>query len=83
MGFWLNLSQYVKESNDVKTLNTFQRASCGMTAGAMAAFIGNPADLALVRMQADATLPEGQRRHYRHVGDALTRIVKDEGIYAL
>ena len=34
-------------------------------------------------MQADSTLPEAQRRHYKGVGDALTRIVKDEGAMGL
>ena len=28
-----------------------------MTAGAIGSFVGNPCDLALVRLQADATLP--------------------------
>ena len=54
-----------------------------MLAGALAAFIGNPADLALVRMQADATLPIENRRHYKHVGDALIRIVREEGVLNL
>ena len=51
-----------------------------MTAGGLGSFIGNPCDLALVRMQADSTLPAEQRRNYKHVGDAFTRIVADEGI---
>lgn len=54
-----------------------------MTAGALGSFIGNPCDLALVRMQADSTLPEAQRRNYKHVGDAFMRIVKDEGVLNL
>ena len=45
--------------------------------------MGSPADLSLIRMQADSTLPEAQRRHYKGVGDALTRIVKDEGAMGL
>jgi solute carrier family 25 oxoglutarate transporter 11 len=54
-----------------------------MTAGAIGSFIGNPCDLALVRLQADATLPPDQRRHYKHVGDAFTRIAKEEGVTSL
>jgi solute carrier family 25 oxoglutarate transporter 11 len=34
-------------------------------------------------LQADTTLPADQRRNYKGVGDALTRIVKDEGIAGL
>ena len=54
-----------------------------MTAGALGSFIGNPCDLALVRMQADTTLPQEQRRNYKHVGDAFSRIVKEEGVVSL
>ena len=49
-----------------------------MAAGAMGSFIGNPADLALVRMQADGSLPVDKRRHYTGVGNALARIVSEE-----
>ena len=34
-------------------------------------------------MQSDSTLPAAQRRNYKGVGDALTRIVKDEGALGL
>lgn len=56
---------------------------CSLTAGAFGAFAGNPADLVLVRMQADSLLPAEQRRNYKHVGDALKRIVAEEGITSL
>lgn len=45
--------------------------------------IGNPADLALIRLQTDHTLPEGQKRGYNGVVDTLSRIVKEEGVAAL
>lgn len=35
-------------------------------AGALGSLIGNPADLALLRMQADGSLPLSQRRHYKY-----------------
>ena len=44
--------------------------------------IGTPADLALIRMQSDTTLPLAQRRNYRHVGDAFSRIVREEGFFS-
>lgn len=40
-------------------------------AGGLAAIIGTPADLALIRMQADSVLPEAERRGYKHVGTGL------------
>lgn len=35
------------------------------------AVVGTPSDVALVRMQADATLPVEQRRNYRNVFQAI------------
>jgi hypothetical protein len=70
-------------ANDGKPLPLYQKALCGLTAGAIGASVGNPADLALIRMQADATLPEAHRRHYKNAFHALTRIIKDEGVLAL
>jgi solute carrier family 25 oxoglutarate transporter 11 len=54
-----------------------------MTAGAIAACIGNPCDLCLVRMQADKTLPMAERRNYKHVFDALGRTIREEGTLTL
>jgi solute carrier family 25 oxoglutarate transporter 11 len=60
-----------------------ERASAGLTAGGLAAFIGNPADLALIRMQSDGLKPLAKRKNYKSVVDALTHIVKSEGVTAL
>ncbi|KAJ5595089.1 mitochondrial 2-oxoglutarate/malate carrier protein [Penicillium hispanicum] len=78
----------------IKTLNaraeaanrkvTFaERAAAGLSAGGIAAMIGNPADLALVRMQSDGLKPPETRANYRSVFDALARIPRAEGIGAL
>ncbi|CAL5354268.1 unnamed protein product [Camellia sinensis] len=71
------------EANDGKPLPLYQKALCGLTAGAIGASVGSPADLALIRMQADATLPVAQRRNYTNAFHALYRIVADEGVLAL
>ena len=60
-----------------------ERALAGLSAGGLAACIGTPADLALIRMQSDGLKPLGQQAHYRGVVDALTRITKTEGLGAL
>lgn len=54
-----------------------------MTAGAIGASFGSHADLALIRMQDDYTLPLAQRRNYTNAFHALTRIIVDEGVLAL
>lgn len=60
-----------------------ERAVAGLSAGGLAAMIGNPADLALIRMQSDGLKPLAARAHYTSVIDALSRIAKSEGISAL
>jgi len=52
---------------------------CALGAGGIAAVAGNPADLALIRMQSDSMLPEAERRNYRGVGHALGSIASTEG----
>lgn len=60
-----------------------ERATAGLTAGGLAAMIGNPADLALIRMQSDGLKPVAQRKNYKSVFDALTSIARSEGVGAL
>lgn len=61
----------------------FMKAALGMTAGASGAFIGTPAEVALIRMTSDGNLPADQRRNYKNVFDALFRIFKEEGLFTL
>ena len=60
-----------------------ERATAGLAAGGLAAFIGNPADLALIRMQSDGLKPVASRANYTSVIDALARISRTEGVTAL
>lgn len=59
------------------------KASCGMLAGAVGAFIGTPAEVCLIRMTADGRLPPVERRNYKNVFNALARIINEEGITTL
>jgi len=60
-----------------------ERAAAGLTAGGLAAMIGNPADLALIRMQSDGLRPAAERKNYTSVIHALKDISKSEGVTAL
>jgi solute carrier family 25 oxoglutarate transporter 11 len=60
-----------------------ERAAAGLTAGGLAAMIGNPADLALIRMQSDGLRAKADRKNYKSVIDALSSIAKSEGVGAL
>ncbi|RZC34414.1 Mito carr domain containing protein [Asbolus verrucosus] len=59
------------------------KAALGMTAGICGAFVGTPADVALIRMTGDGRLPPNERRNYKNVFDALIRIVREEGVLTL
>ncbi|OAQ73715.1 mitochondrial 2-oxoglutarate/malate carrier protein [Pochonia chlamydosporia 170] len=59
------------------------RATAGLAAGGLAAMFGNPADLALIRMQSDGLKPLAERKNYKSVIDALSSIAKSEGVGAL
>lgn len=84
LGIYFNLTEWVKvNKNEGSNLSALQRAGCSLVAGSLGSFVGNPCDLALVRMQADTTLPEAERRNYKNVFDAFTRIVSEEGVTAL
>ncbi|KAJ4257007.1 Mitochondrial dicarboxylate transporter [Fusarium falciforme] len=48
--------------------------------GACGALVGNPADLANVRMQNDRSLPPSLRQNYRSVFDVLVRVAKTDGL---
>jgi len=61
----------------------FMKAALGMTAGATGAFVGTPAEVSLIRMTADGTLPVDKRRNYKNVFDALARMTREEGITTL
>ena len=57
----------------------WQKFISSFCSGAIASSIGNPFDVALVRMQADSTKPVAERMNYTGVSNAVTRIVKEEG----
>merc|ERR1719219_734360 len=59
------------------------KAALGMSAGASGAFFGTPAEVALIRMTSDGSLPPEKQRKYKSVFDALIRIYKEEGLTTL
>ncbi|MED6132065.1 Mitochondrial uncoupling protein 5 [Stylosanthes scabra] len=65
------------------TMPLSKKIGAGLLAGGIGAAVGNPADVAMVRMQADGRLPPAQRRNYNSVLDAVTRMVKSEGVTSL
>merc|ERR1712205_281793 len=72
LGLHSQFVQALKERNEGANLSLAQKAGAGLAA-----------DLSLIRMQADGTLPPDQRRNYRGVGHALVDIVKKDGVGGL
>jgi solute carrier family 25 oxoglutarate transporter 11 len=64
-------------------LSFAQKAGCASFAGFIGSLVGNPADLVLVRMQADKRLPPAERRNYTGAFNAFTTIVKTDGVAGL
>lgn len=83
LGIHAKLVDYLKEANKGAPLPLAQKAGAGLAAGGLGAIFGSPADLSLIRMQADKTLPVAERRNYTGVVHALSDTVKKEGIGGL
>jgi len=66
-----------------KPMPFYKTTLCALSAGGIAAVIGNPADLSLIRMQADTMLPEAERRNYRNVFHAFSSIIGTDGVMGL
>ncbi|EGY16268.1 mitochondrial 2-oxoglutarate/malate carrier protein [Verticillium dahliae VdLs.17] len=79
--FMGKLTSRAKEQG--RSIGFSERATAGLSAGAIAAMLGNPADLALIRMQSDGLKPLAERKNYKSVIDALSSIAKSEGVTAL
>jgi len=61
-----------------KTDNTLFRVLGGCLCGAFSAFIANPTDVILIRMQADGAFEPQHRRNYRHVFHGIHTVASSE-----
>uniref|UniRef100_A0A7S2US98 Uncharacterized protein n=1 Tax=Fibrocapsa japonica TaxID=94617 RepID=A0A7S2US98_9STRA len=76
------LAHYKKNNNDT-TPGLGMKMLMGSIAGGIGACVGNPSELALVRMGADNKKPPEQRRNYSNVLNCISRVAKEEGVGAL
>jgi solute carrier family 25 oxoglutarate transporter 11 len=70
-------------SDENNAPNFLPKAALGMAAGMCGAFVGTPAEVSLIRKTADGRRPAAERRNYKNVFEALTRIIREEGILTL
>ncbi|KAK7575942.1 hypothetical protein V9T40_012228 [Parthenolecanium corni] len=80
LGIYTWLLGYYISGNDNKAPNFLVKACLGMISGMFGAFVGTPAEVALVRMTADGQLPPAERRNYKSVFDAIMKISRQEGV---
>lgn len=59
------------------------RLLSGLVSGSISALLANPADVVLIRMQADGAWPLAHRRGYRHALHGLWSVWRGEGWQAL
>lgn len=78
VGAYRYLSERDAKNNVPVTLG--KRFSYSLFSGAVGSLFGNPFDVVLVRFQSDNTLPPEQRRNYKGIGDAFSRMFREEGI---
>ncbi len=78
LGIFYTVLDMAKEKYN-KILSPGEKAIASLSAGAISAFMANPFDLALIRFQADGTLPPAERRNYKNVFNALSQISAQEG----
>eukprot|EP00831_Metopus_contortus_P010287 TRINITY_DN13_c0_g1_i3.p1 TRINITY_DN13_c0_g1~~TRINITY_DN13_c0_g1_i3.p1 ORF type:complete len:310 (+),score=45.87 TRINITY_DN13_c0_g1_i3:168-1097(+) len=82
LGIFYTIMDMGKEKRG-RPLNAGEKALASLFAGGVSAFMATPFDLALIRFQADGTLPLDQRRNYKNVFEALFRITKEEKFFNL
>jgi len=82
LGIHRSVSEYLRDPK-TKRISPWNSFIAGALAGGLGSITGTPADLVLVRMQSDSTLPPERRRNYKGVFHALRTIIRDEGFFAM
>lgn len=84
MGIYSYLLEREKMMNSTKAaggdIPFAKKLGMGCISGGIGSFVGNPSELALVRMSADSKSPVAERRNYSSVFNCLARIAREEGV---
>ncbi|KIW67021.1 hypothetical protein PV04_06299 [Phialophora macrospora] len=79
-GLYNSFANKARERTGAARLTSGSEIICAGAAGGLAGLIGNPTEVALVRMCADGAKPPAQRFGYKHALDAVLRIGREEGV---
>jgi len=83
LGLFNTSLDYFQHHNNGKPLPFYTKTGLALGAGGLAAVIGTPFDLALVRMASDGRLPVEQRQNYSSAFNAVGRIAAQDGLPGL
>jgi solute carrier family 25 oxoglutarate transporter 11 len=73
LGIYKRVQDQIRDK-DNRNMTIGEKTRWSLFAGAVGSLITTPTDVALIRLQNDNNLPKSQRRNYKNVFDALTRI---------
>lgn len=79
IGLHRTISNELSARNKGKPLSFGTKMLSAICSGSIAVVAGTPFDVALVRMQADSMKAKENRRGYKNVFDAISRVTKEEG----
>ncbi|KIX04847.1 uncharacterized protein Z518_05718 [Rhinocladiella mackenziei CBS 650.93] len=79
-GLYNYFAHEARQRTGQQRLSSSLEIACAGFAGGFAGLVGNPTEVALVRMCADGAKPPAQRFGYKHAFDALVRIGREEGL---
>ncbi|KAL6251036.1 hypothetical protein RBB50_001244 [Rhinocladiella similis] len=79
-GLYNYFAREARQRTGQQRLSSPIEIACAGVAGGLAGLIGNPTEVALVRMCADGAKAPAQRFGYTHAFDALIRIGREEGV---
>ena len=78
IGLFYNYSDYIKSSKH-RPMTLLESTIGSLATGAIGISAVMPFDVIFVRFQADTAVPVAQRRGYTSLGNAMSRIIKEEG----
>ncbi|OCL06817.1 mitochondrial carrier [Glonium stellatum] len=81
-GLYNLFARKAQRSSNTNKLPVSSTMACAGLAGGLAGLLGNPTEVVLVRMCADATKPSAERFNYSDGITGMVRIAKEDGIRA-
>lgn len=81
LGLYGSLRERIASDGASPTLR--EKLLLGLVAGGVASAVSTPVEVCQVRMYADGSASPANKRGYRHIGDALLRVGREEGVRGL